>query len=294
VILLVGGTGRLGAALVRRRAGGDEPIRVLTRDRWRAAHLGDGVAVAVGDIREPATLVDAFKGVRLVVAAAHGLIGPKGVSPRSVDLDGNVNLLRAAETAGARVVLLSVVGAAADHPSELFRMKSAAEQRTQASCVPATIVRATAFTELWIELLRDTAGRSGRPLIFGRGTNPINFVAVDDVAHLVDLVVDDTSAGGTTLEIGGRDNLTFKEFTAVLRDAEPALGRPRHLPPAILRLTAATAGRLKPQLGRQIDLAIAMDRLDLRFDGGSARSRYPHLSCTPVTESVHACMRLSP
>ena len=39
-----------------------------------------------------------------------------------------------------------------DSPMELFRMKHAAEQYAVASGVPTTIVRATAFVELWIDL----------------------------------------------------------------------------------------------------------------------------------------------
>jgi NADH dehydrogenase len=57
--------------------------------------------------------------------------------------------------------------------------------------VPATIVPATAFLELWIDVLTSTAGRSNRPLVFGRGRNPINFVSVRDVAALVEHVVTD-------------------------------------------------------------------------------------------------------
>jgi NADH dehydrogenase len=72
---------------------------------------------------------------------------------------------------------MSIVGASADSPFELFRMKHAAEAHLAASGVPATVVRATAFIELWLDLLRTTAGSSGRPLVFGRGNNPINFVS---------------------------------------------------------------------------------------------------------------------
>lgn len=61
---------------------------------------------------------------------------------------------------------MSVVGASADSPMELSRMKHAAEQRLRAGGISATIVRATAFLETWVGLLRHTAVRSGRPLVF--------------------------------------------------------------------------------------------------------------------------------
>src|SRR6185312_1267744 len=106
------------------------------------------------------------------------------------------------------MVLMSVVGAAPDSPMELFRMKHAAETALGASGVAATIVRATAFLELWIDLLTKTAGRGNRPLVFGRGRNPINFVSARDVAALADRVIADPATRGHTFEIGGPDNLT--------------------------------------------------------------------------------------
>ena len=140
-------------------------------------HLeAERVEVVTGDVRDRDSLGRATAGVEVVVSAVHGFAGPGGTSPATVDRDGNANLTDAAEAAGADLVLMSTVGAAADSPMELFRMKYAAEQYACASGVPTTVVRATAFVELWIDLLEQTARRSGRPLVFGHGDNPINFV----------------------------------------------------------------------------------------------------------------------
>ena len=55
----------------------------------------------------------AVAGVEVVVSAVHGFVGPGGVSPATVDRDGNANLTDAAKAAGAGMVLMSIVGAAA-------------------------------------------------------------------------------------------------------------------------------------------------------------------------------------
>ena len=89
----------------------------------------------------------AVDGADVVVSAVHGFAGPGGVSPASVDRDGNRHLVDAAVRAGATVILMSVVGAAPDSPMELFRMKYAAEQHLRARGTPWTIVRSTAFLE---------------------------------------------------------------------------------------------------------------------------------------------------
>jgi NADH dehydrogenase len=204
MILIAGGTGRLGTVLGTRPTQRGLPVRVLTRDPARAAHLtGLAVEVVTGDVRDPASLAAAVHGADVVVSAVQGFAGPRGVSPVTVDARGNGNLIDATRQTGAHFVLMSAVGAAAGSPMELFRMKHPAEQHLQASGGGWTIVRATAFIEPWIAVLSQTTARSGRPVVFGRGNNPINFVSVTDVAALVERAVTDRATRGRILEIGG-------------------------------------------------------------------------------------------
>jgi uncharacterized protein YbjT (DUF2867 family) len=270
MILVAGGTGRLGRLVVARLADRGLEVRVLTRDPARAAGLaGPRVDVAVGDVRDRASLERATARVDVVVSAVHGLVGPRSNSPATVDRDGNANLVDAGKAAGADFVLVSTVGAAPDSAMELFRMKYAAEQYAAASGVPTTVVRATAFMELWVELLRQTAGRSGRPLVFGRGDNPINFVSVADVAEVVERAVTDPTTRGRTLEVGGPENLTLRQLAEAVQAAAGRASGPRHVPRPMLRMMGQTVGRVKPQLGRQAGAALAMDRMDLTFDTAS-------------------------
>ena len=283
MILLAGGTGRLGTALATRLTGHGLAVRVLTRDPARAGHLTAlGVEVATGDVRDRASLAPAVDGAGVVVSAVHGFAGPGGVSPATVDYQGNINLIEAARATGAQLVMMSVAGAAADSPMELFRMKHAAEEHLRASGVRWTIVRATAFFELWIDVLSQTSGRSGRPVVFGRGDNPINFVSVADVAALAEHVVTDPATRGHILQIGGPDNLTFNQLATAIQAAAGRTSAPRHVPPLVLRLMAQTARRLKPELGRQARAGLLMDRIRLDHDAGAARQTYPDIPLTPL------------
>lgn len=287
MILVAGGTGRLGTVVVRRLGARGLDVRVLTRYPERAVDLTAGhvaVQVVTGDVRDRDSLRRATDGADVVVAAVHGFVGPRGISPATVDRDGNANLIDAAKAAGADVVLMSVVGASEDSPMELFRMKHAAEQHLGASGVAATVVRATAFGELWIELLGRTAARSGRPVVFGRGDNPINFVSVTDVAALVERAITDKATRGQALQIGGPDNLTFNELARAVQAAAGRPKPPRHVPPAMLHLMACTIGRVKPELGRQARAALAMDRVDLTFDAAPIHRAYPDLPITPLAD----------
>ncbi len=252
--LVAGGTGRLGKLVVERLVEQDVAVRVLTRDPRRAEPLRRfDVEVVEGDARRPDTLGPAAAGVEVVVSAMHGFAGPGGVTPRSVDRDGNANLVAAARDAQAAFVMMSVVGASPDSPMVLFREKHAAEQVLQSSGLSWTIVRATAFAELWAEVV-------GRGTVFGRGDNPINFVSVNDVADLVARAVLDPTYRGRILEIGGPRDLSLNELAVLLRDRCGSPGRVRHLPRGLLRALAP--------LHRLPQAALVMDTADLTFRPG--------------------------
>jgi uncharacterized protein YbjT (DUF2867 family) len=271
VILVAGGTGRLGSMVIDRLVRRGLTVRVLTRDLERAQHLiGKGVEVVEGDVRDPAALIHAAAGVDIIVSAVQGFVGSGKVSPRTVDRDGNVNLIAAARMVGAAVVLMSVVGAAADSPIELSRMKYVAEEELRRSGVPFTVIRATPFLDTWVEILEGTAVHSGRPLIFGRGNSPIWFVKVGDVAALVERAVLDSSTRGSTLQVGGAESLTLNQLAALVQAEAGRTGSARHLPPLALVLLAHTIGLINPQLGRQARMALAMDREDFTFESGAS------------------------
>ena len=285
MILLAGGTGRLGTLIVRRLEARGVAVRVLTRDRKRAAHFDHGcVDVVEGDVRDASSLGAAVAGVETVVSAIHGFGDTGNVSPASVDRDGNYHLIDAAAGAKAAVVLISIVGASAEHPIELFRMKYAAEEYLRASGAAWTIVRATAFAEFWIDLLDKTAGASGRPVIFGRGANPINLVSVSDVAALAEHTIVDASMRGVTLEIGGPENLSFNELAARLQRVSGRTVPPRHVPRVVLRLLAAALGRIQPNRARQVRAAIAMDTIDLTFAPTDLHRRFPERPVTSLDD----------
>ncbi|GAA2479596.1 SDR family oxidoreductase [Terrabacter carboxydivorans] len=277
MIAVIGGTGRLGRLVTERLVDQGEQVRVVARSapdrRVPGAHF------AAADLRDPSTLPPALDGADVVVAAAHGMDPGRGESPAEIDRDGNVALIDVASGRGTDVVLLSVVGAAADHPLELFRMKWAAEQHLRASSASWTIVRASAFAEMWLELLGDSARGGKGPQVFGAGDNPINFVSVDDVAVAAARAATDRSLRGRTIEVGGED-LTLNELARLVRPDLP----PRHVPRAALRVLGQLARPVRPSFARLARAAATMDSTDLRFEASTGREAYPWLPGTSVRE----------
>jgi len=285
MILVAGGTGRLGRLVVRRVVDDGRSVRVLTRDPSAAMDLVNaGVELVTGDIRDPASLGSALSGVATVVSVVHGLVGSGGVTPASVDRDGNRNLIDAAAAASppAEVILVSTVGAGPDHPMELFRMKWAAEEQLRASGLPWTIVRSNAFAETWVALLRETARTSGRPRVFGRGDNPINFVSAQDVADAVVRATTDPALRGQVIEVGGPSNLTLNQLARLVQASMGSSGALHHVPRPALRAMSVIALPFNPTMARLARASLAMDTCDLSFDAEASTREYPWLSCTPI------------
>ncbi len=286
MITIVGGTGRLGRLVAARLVSEAQAVRVVGRSA--PATPVPGAEFVAADVREPSTLTAALAGSDVVVSAMHGMDPAAGESPAGVDRDGNRALAAAARSAGADIVLVSVVGAAEDHPIELFRMKAAAESALRAGSSEAspdwTIVRASAFAEMWLDLFRSTAGASGVPKVMGRGRNDINFVSVEDVAVAVSRAATDSSLRGRVIEVAG-DNLSQTELATLVT----APGKhPVHIPTAVVWGIGNLLRPIRPSLARIARQTLAMERVPLSTDPAQGHGEHPWLPRTPIAQTVAA------
>lgn len=243
MILVAGGTGRLGRELVTRLRRDGHEVRVLSRSGR------EGVRCDLRQIPE-----SALQDVDVVVSAVTGF---PDQDPAKVDRDGNIVLIDAASRAGADVVLMSVHGAAPESPMELVRCKYEAEQHLRNSDVAWTIVRPDVFRETWNEILEQTAGRSHRPLVFGRGDNPFAWVTVDAVVDVVCAACTDPRLRGHVIPVLGPERLTLEQLARRLMASHGWPGEPRHVPRSVLQLMALVPGRS----GRLARASLAMDVL---------------------------------
>jgi uncharacterized protein YbjT (DUF2867 family) len=190
-VLVTGGTGTLGRALVPLLESAGHDVRVLTRQGdspWRGdLDTGDGVAEAVA-------------GADVIVHLANRYGGDPAMTER---------LMAAARDSGARphVVLPSIVGVdALPYDTPLDRMqfgylqkKLQAEDAVRASGLPWTILRATQFHSLVATLAR---GLSGGPIALSmRGVRVQPVDAEDVAARLAELAA--AEPAGFVEPIGG-------------------------------------------------------------------------------------------
>lgn len=287
MILVAGGTGTLGTQVVRRLSDRGLAVRVLTRDPARAARLPDSVEVLTGDLRDPAAVAAAVRGCATVISAVHGFAGPGKPSPEAIDRDANRALIQAAAAAGVQhLVLVSVLGAASDHPMSLHRAKHAAEQALQASGLAWTIIRPAAYLETWVGIIGAKLAEGGQALVFGPGRNPINFVSADDVAAVVDLAVHDPSLRGQIVEVAGPQNLGFTQLANRLITASGRPSRIRHIPLPMLRAMSLLARPVSPVFARQAQAAVLMNTTDMTVDVSAIRDRLPTIPATTLDKVI--------
>lgn len=278
MILVAGGTGRLGREIVARLIAAGRDVRVLTRD---AAHVATpDVEVAIGDVRDPTTLTAATKGASVVVSAAHGLLGGRGAGPEEVDRQGNLNLLRAAVEAGVeRFVLVSVLDARPGHRMSLHRAKYAAEQSLHASSLSWTVLRPSSFVETWIDIVGAKLPSGGPALVLGRAVNPINFVSVQDVAALAERALTDPALRCQTIDVTGPANLTMEQLARLL-----GASKVRHIPRSALRFSSTVLPPFAPAFARQAGAALVMDTTDMTADARILPARGHEVGRYPATE----------
>ncbi|KAF0138838.1 MAG: hopanoid-associated sugar epimerase [Rhodospirillaceae bacterium] len=113
VVLVTGGTGFIGAAVVRHLLNDGQAVRVLVRPRSDHRNLaGLSVERVEGDLTDSASLERAVRGVETVfhVAADYRLWVPDPEVMKRVNVTGSRDLLRAAAEAGVtRIVYTSSV-----------------------------------------------------------------------------------------------------------------------------------------------------------------------------------------
>jgi uncharacterized protein YbjT (DUF2867 family) len=287
MILVAGGTGTLGTRLVATLAGHQHEVRILARNPAAGTALPASVEVVQGDVRQPRDVERAVAGVRTIVSAITGFGTAKDVSARTVDWEGNANLIRAARAARVEhFILMSVCRAASDHPLELFRRKYRAEEELRASGLGWTIIRPTAYMETWIGLVGAPLLQAGRTRIFGRGENPINFVSAGDVARRVELAVTDPRLRGAAIDAGGPTNLTMKELVETFRAVTGARGKVSHVPLPMMRAMSVLMKPVNSSMAALIAAGVVMDTRDMTFDPSEADMRFAPISLTDVADTI--------
>lgn len=261
-VLVAGASGLLGQALARQLQGNGFSVRATVRNKQAAPLLPVPPEKNVeADFSRPETLKDICRDTDVVIPTVHALLGRGRNVPMNVDLAGHQRLITEAADSGVRhFIYPSIHGAAPDHPLEFFRIKYKVEQILIQSGVPYTILRLPAFMErhAW-DLLGKSIMSKGKANIFGQGTNPMNFIAIDDIVAAIRFIMLHPGHINTILTLAGPENLSRMQVCdMVARELNKPVKASR-VPIGALRVLAPVFSLVHPGIARIMQLAIATE-----------------------------------
>jgi uncharacterized protein YbjT (DUF2867 family) len=227
--LVVGSTGRIGGEICHLMIAKGQPVRGMVRatsDPAKIDHLkAMGVQIVTGNLCDRASLDKACQGATTVITMVTCVFSyrPGENDIQHCDLEGTINLIEAARTAGVKHFVYVSFSGNIDLDSPLRNAKRTVEQHLKDSGLSYTILRPSYYMESWLSSYARFDPANGTALIFGSGEKPISWISYKDVAKFAVESLDNPAAINTTLELGGPAALTPLQVVKVFEEAG---GRP--------------------------------------------------------------------
>lgn len=286
MILVVGGTGRLGNHIVRvlRSVGLD--VRALVRKGSEYFWLNDsGCAYFFGDLRDPQSLSRALRDVQYLISCA-GVRVENTQNNHKTMADGHIALWEAARARGTveHVVYVSCAGAADPGDVPAFTSKKAAEDALIGSGMSYTILRPGLFAANIADLLRRVEF-NGSVFLPGNPDTRITPVHGRDVALMALAALDLPDVKNQIVEIGGPETMTVREAFEIGCQEAGLAPNFWKLPPSGLRTLAMVTQPLVKRWTNHFKALEAQFANDHVVDGNAIAERFG-IPLTPYREAV--------
>jgi NADH dehydrogenase len=255
MVLVIGGTGFIGSAIVRELLALGESVRVLSRTV--PGRCAAGVEHVAGRSDDPAALGRALAGVSAVVNAAGILFERCDNTFQSVHVDGVRVLTEAMRAAGVRrLVHVSALGAKETSGARYHRSKWRGEGVVRNSGLDWTILRPSLVYGRGDHFVNRFAALFSTPLVgwylpvFGDGTSAVQPVHVNEVAQAAARAVGHPGVVGQSLDVCGPAPLTIRDLFTRIAEATGHAPTWHPIPPEVnwLTLPLAVLLRSKPVL----------------------------------------------
>jgi uncharacterized protein YbjT (DUF2867 family) len=266
--LVVGATGQLGFAVVKRLLARRIPVRAMVRSDESARRLAAlGAEPVLADLTDPASLRTACSGISVVVATANAAVPSRASDTfEAVERDGYRNLIDAAKASGiSRLVYTSAPVSRHDQSSAFLRYKRQTEEYLIRSGLDHVIFRAAIFMDISFTMMGSMVPVKGaematvlRPFPFvarhlkridgsiekkrvamipGDGRTRHSFICIDDVANLLAAAAAGGSSG--TFDAGGPQALSFLDIVQIYEKLLGVKLQVKRTPAWVFRLLAS-------------------------------------------------------
>lgn len=255
MILVTGGTGFIGKALVRHLVEMGYPVRTLIRPSPVSPDLPRGVPVevAVSSLNDERGLRAAMVGVDTVYHLVSGEWKGTRASLMDIDILGTRSVVQAAVDAGVdRFFYVSHLGADRASAFPVLKAKAIAEEFIRRSGLSYTILRSAivfgpndGFTTGLARILETFPGLFLMP---GSGDVLLQPLWVEDLVSCLTWALDDPETRNRMYEIGGPEYFTFRQIVEMVSEKIGANRRVVNLPPPYLRAVTVLLESIFPRL----------------------------------------------
>ena len=266
-VLVTGGTGFVGPAVVRALADKGHDLKLLVRDSTRSRDL-PGRPV-VGEMTNNASLRSAVEDIDAVVHLVAIRQGREEQFKRVME-QGTRDLVAAAKDAGVRrFILMSALGTseASKDVVPYYHAKWEMEQAVKGSGLEHVIFRPSFVFGRdggILPTFRKLAKLTPMTPVIGSGEQRIQPIWIDDVgAYFAAAVTSAEAVTNRTFELGGPDAVSWNEFWQRLRAALGIRRRPiAHIPIRLMRIHALLTERLPGDIPLTRDLLTMLEHGD--------------------------------
>jgi NADH dehydrogenase len=280
-----GGSGFVGAQVVRALAKRDHRVRVAVRRPGRAYRLrmlGDvgQIDIVQANVRDDASVARALDGAETCVNLVAVLYETGRQTFEALHVEGAARIATTARVEGVtRLVHISALGAGADSPSAYARTKAAGEAAIRNAFAGAAVLRPSVIfgpgDAFFNRFAAMAASAPALPLI-GGGQTRFQPVFVGDVAAAVAAALADPASAGQTYELGGPEVYSFE---ALMRLMLAVIERRRLLAPIGFG-TARRLGKIGDLIARSGFIAppLTSDQVELLRADNVVSARAPGLA----------------
>lgn len=223
MILVAGSTGVLGFEICRRLRERGKSVRALVRSTSAPEKVDAlkklGAEIATGDLKDPATLDAACRGVDAVISTVTAITTAKpGDSFDATDGHGTINLVDAAKRANVKQFVF-VSFETDDMPdAPLVQAKRDAGKHLRDSGMVYTILKPALFMESWLGPMLFSDPATATAKVYGDREVKFRYVAVADVAEVAIQSIDNPKARNAEIPFGGPEALSQRDAVRVFEE----------------------------------------------------------------------------
>ena len=254
-ILITGGTGFIGKALIRHLVESGYQVRILIRPSPKSPDLPISmpVDVAVSSLSDERGLRAAMVGIDIVYHLAGGEWKGPRASLMDIDIQGTRAVVQAAEDAGVeRIFYLSHLGADRASAFPVLKAKAIAEEFIRRSKLDYTIVRSAIVFGPNDGFSTGLARILGIiPFFFfipGDGEVLLQPIWVEDLVTCLTWSLDDPKTRKSTFDIGGSEYISFRQIVNLVMQEIGISRRLVRIYPPYLRIGTVLLESMFPNL----------------------------------------------